>query len=680
MLGSFLLSYTQVFIHKSRYHHELLNEEFFVPKSIDTPMIIRSSKKDSFLRANVSFMEKICISSDELAKKSFSDWIVPEDQSKLSKLFEGKIDNCLLRHKTKSVEIVKLDVQISSKQGDDYIILAKIAEDENNQNNSNNFYGDINKKSTMFQIASIVEIQNPGYKCSILLLENGRFVIGAGPSLPDYYNNAINGFPIGPTVGSCGTAIFWNTPVIVTDIQNDPLWVDFAEIALKAGVHSCWSHPFSSKSGKVLGAIALYYPEPRSPSNEQLVQLKANAALTGLAVDREIAEKVLLIKHQDDNKAKSRFLANISHEIRNPANGMMGMIEVLMHSSGLSLEQSKMLDLAQSSGKSLIKILDDILDHTKIDANYLLIEKVNFNLSKFIKEIISTCSFFANNKNIKLLINIEENTHQNLLGDPIRLKQVLINIISNAIKFTHTGSVILSVSSKHLRSNNCKVKFSIEDTGIGINEEYQVKLFDPFIQADSSITRQYGGTGLGLSISKKLIELMNGTVNFRSKLGKGTTFDISIPLETSDALVTKEQQIKLNENIKIEKIAELYPHNILLVEDNVINQKLMQLMLKKLGYKCKIVKNGQEAIAALKEINYSIVFMDIQMPIMDGISTTKKVVETYGNLKPNIIGISANAFDSDKTNALKAGMVDYIIKPLNLKKIQETLIKFKNNI
>lgn len=249
-------------------------------------MLVRDIDADGFVRFNEAFGQQVGFSPQELRERPFVDWIVDDDRASALAVMQGDRSACAFRHRTHDGQHIHLVLKMSSP-----MLLAHSP--MSTQSVSPNGALDDTVKGTLAIIANIVEEQNPEYRCSILLVKDGRFVRGAGPSLPESYNDAIDGYPIGPTVGSCGTAIFWNVPVIVSDIQKDPLWIPFADLAETAGVAACWSHPFTNSNGVVLGALALYASEPRSPTAEQMGRLKAAAQMTGLAVERGRAEEAL---------------------------------------------------------------------------------------------------------------------------------------------------------------------------------------------------------------------------------------------------------------------------------------------------------------------------------------------------------------------------------------------------
>ncbi len=399
---------------------------------------------------------------------------------------------------------------------------------------------------------------------------------------------------------------------------------------------------------------------------------------THLDVTEQKQQEIKLIKArkraEKAEKSKSIFLANMSHEIRSPMNGVLGMVDLLFESD-LNNEQKEMLNIVKKSGEALLTVINDILDFSKIESNKLIIEKYPFNLSKSIEEVFKILSF-VKKKNVEYKLNCSINESDLFLGDEVRVKQVLTNLISNALKFTEEGFVHIEISEKKEEDNRKRIDFIIKDTGVGIPEESKEGIFSAFTQAEDSITRRFGGTGLGLSITKYLVEAMNGEISFTSELGKGSTFYVSMNFD----VIKNERDVKKNNsnlNVKINN------HKILIVEDNLINQKVVSKILEKFGIEYDIASNGLEAYNIVTENSnknsYSIVLMDMQMPVMDGVTATKKIIKKMGKKAPPIVALTANAFDSDIKKCLSVGMCDFISKPISLDKINKILLKHCND-
>ncbi|HMQ22117.1 MAG TPA: response regulator, partial [Planctomycetota bacterium] len=516
-------------------------------------------------------------------------------------------------------------------------------------------------KGTLRKIARIVEEQNPGYKCSILLVAHGRFVSGAGPSLPAAYNEAIDGYAIGPNVGSCGTAIYWNVPVIVTDIQQDPLWAPFAELARTAGVAACWSHPFSTKGGRVLGALALYSPVPRAPTAEQLDRLRAAAQMTGLAVERGRAEEEL----RSANQVKARFLANMSHEIRTPLNALVGIADSLEGVDGedASIPGSEVL-LLRDASEQLLELFSGILDLTEVRDRQGL-DKV-IQLHAFIQQICNDLGDRARAKGLGFECQASARAPRWVTIDAWAFERALKLLIDNAIKFTHEGEVKITADV-----DDDRLIVAIIDTGCGIDFARLNELRAPFVQGDSSTTKRYPGFGLGLALSDLCIHALGGKIDFAPTEGGGTTVKISLPLHAATAPAQEPAPA-----LRIEPSHRSLP--VLVVEDNPINSKVIERILERSGYACDLTVNGQEALQAISAKAYSCILMDCQMPVMDGYEATRRIrmLEEQSGQHIPIIAVTANALAEDRDRCLSAGMDEYLKKPVRPKELIGTLAEF----
>ena len=386
-----------------------------------------------------------------------------------------------------------------------------------------------------------------------------------------------------------------------------------------------------------------------------------------LAEEKERAEQLLQVK--------SAFLANMSHEIRTPLNGIVGFTQLLAQKN-LPEEVSNYVGYIKSSSESLLVIINDILDVSKIESGKLKIENVPFSLKKKVEASIKNFEASVLHKNISLSYKVSDEVPEVLSGDPFRLKQILLNLIGNAIKFTEKGSILVEVDvSKKLANDFFELLFKVTDTGVGIACDSVEKLFKNFEQADSSITRKYGGTGLGLSICASLVNLMGGEISVKSNVGEGSVVSFTIVAEKNGLSTDSDRQnttqestdsLEFNKNIKI-----------LVAEDNKINQIMFGEVLKKAGYQSvDFVENGQEAVDAASSKSYDVIFMDVQMPKMDGYTATKMIKEQATKSLP-IIGLSANVFKEEKERGIQSGMDDYLEKPINTEKLMQVLSQLK---
>ncbi len=375
-------------------------------------------------------------------------------------------------------------------------------------------------------------------------------------------------------------------------------------------------------------------------------------------------------KAEAATQSKSNFLANMSHEIRTPMNGIIGMSHLALQTS-LNNKQKNYLQKIDYSAKSLLGIINDILDFSKIEAGKLQIEKIDFELSETVDSVIDLISFKAHEKDLNLSVDYNKKMGKIFYGDSLRISQVLINLISNAIKFTPSGEVklyIYKIENSKFKNRMC---FEISDTGIGLTPEQQSKLFQSFSQANESTTRKYGGTGLGLTICKQLVELMNGKIWIESEAGKGSTFIFEIELiEKQETSLYNDQKI-IDIDLDIKNIPS---REILLVEDDRINQEIVLGLLEATNLNIDIANNGQEAINKFTNKEYSLILMDIQMPIMDGYEATKFIRAMNPDIP--IIALTANVMKEDIEKIQSIGMNEYLNKPIDVEKLYKTLLRF----
>lgn len=398
--------------------------------------------------------------------------------------------------------------------------------------------------------------------------------------------------------------------------------------------------------------------------------MKGNKALDELMKAKKKLEHTMKIKEQ--------FMANMSHEIRTPMNAIVGMTDLLM-SSTLSSEQKECINAIKTSADNLLYIINDILDFSKIESGKIVFEKIPFNAREVFESIIKMLNFNSEKKGLALSLHIAENIPPVLVGDVVRLRQILLNLISNSIKFTEVGSISVSIQLQEIHGEDLVLGLTIKDTGIGIPEDKLSVIFESFTQASSDTTRKFGGTGLGLTIVKQLVELQSGTISVESKVNAGTTFFITLPFIKGDG---KDIFQKTNENdTPYDKLKNI---KILLVEDNNMNQMVAKKVLSRWQVETDIADNGKIAIDKINQNKYDLILMDIQMPEMDGYDTTRHIRKKTDPPTCNIpiIAMTAHAMIGEAEKCIKAGMNDYISKPFNQRDLYEKivqLVKVDNN-
>ena len=405
----------------------------------------------------------------------------------------------------------------------------------------------------------------------------------------------------------------------------------------------------------------------------------------------QMIEQATRATHAADsaNRAKSDFLATISHEIRTPLNGIIGFVE-LLDETKLNEEQDDFLIRIKSSSEALMSLINDVLDFSKVESGHLNLELRDFSILPMINSLNSMFLSQATEKGLSLKISVDDTVPRKIRGDETRLRQILLNLLSNAIKFTKSGDVSLLVSTHSIDSecNSVELEFEVRDTGIGMSPEEISRLFMPFSQGDSSTTRKYGGTGLGLAICKSLSEAMGGKVWATSVLREGSSFFSRVRVdvvEMSDthslSFESEKQKVistgKIKNKEKLDKPADSLPLKIAVAEDNMANQRVLMIMLRRLGWESEFAENGRELLDLVRNKDYDLIFMDVQMPLMDGLEATRQIRagDAGEGLKDvKIIALTANALSGDEARCLESGMNAYMTKPLKLSTLKQAIL------
>lgn len=410
--------------------------------------------------------------------------------------------------------------------------------------------------------------------------------------------------------------------------------------------------PFLNEHGHVAGSLRIHYDiSDRRALEQELVRA------------REIAEKA--------QQAEKTYLANMSHEIRTPLNAIIGMIH-LVEETGLNEEQDEYIQILKNSSELLLALISDVLDLAKIDSGTMDVQEKLFDLPYILDKLTTTFQLKATGKNLTIDHQIDPSIKKLLVGDPNLLNQILLNLLSNAEKFTESGYVRLSAKIVDRQGDKIRIRFDVEDTGVGIDEGAIDKIFENFKQATTEVRDKYGGTGLGLGIVKKLADLLGGRISVESEPGKGSCFTVELPFTESDELITKTEVSKSTAEMDLSRL------NILLVEDNPINQKYASRLLERWGIPYQIANNGQEAVDLFREGNYNMIFMDLQMPLMDGYEATSRIRKLERGAVIPIIALTASTMRSKKELALETGMTDFISKPFRPSSLLEKIKAYCN--
>jgi PAS domain S-box-containing protein len=531
------------------------------------------------------------------------------------------------------------------------------------------------------RIARDAEAQSSdGMLCSILVLdETGqRMRHGAAPSLPPAYNQALDGLPIGPTAGSCGTAAFQRRPVFVSDIAQDPLWEPYRELALAHGLLACHSTPIFNGEGSVLGTVALYYREPRQPSPRDNDIIRSATHLAGIVlekdrVDRRLhqsleAEQAARGEAERASRMKDEFLATLSHELRTPLNAILGWTRIIRLKSDLPADLVQGVDVIERNARAQATIIQDLLDMSAIVSGKVRLNMQPMDLETVAQAAVDTVTPAAEAKQIQLACVVQTPGDTLVAGDSSRLQQVLWNLLSNAVKFTpREGRVDVNV-----RRDASSVELHVTDSGAGIAPEFLPHVFDRFRQGDASTTRRHGGLGLGLSIVKQLVELHGGTVRAASPgVNRGSTFTVSLPVaalrpETGSEAQRAQAAPPQPADGAAPEYAEVAGVRVLVVDDDLDSREMVRRLLEDRRAQVWTAGSAQEALKALLERRFDVLISDIGMPGEDGHALMQRVraLDPAAGGDVPALALTAYARPEDRAHALRSGFQLHAVKPV----------------
>jgi signal transduction histidine kinase/ActR/RegA family two-component response regulator len=537
---------------------------------------------------------------------------------------------------------------------------------------------------TLSTLARLMETQVDGLTCTLVLLHpDGRHIAGAiGPGMPAEYLTAHEGVEIGPEVGSCGTALYLRETVIATDIATDPRWAPFRHLVAPHGFRACWSAPILH--GEVpLGTFAMYYREPRAPAPRDFQLLGRATHVAGIAIERWRREQELQ-RHREHleelvrertaeleaardraevaNRAKSAFLAAMSHELRTPLNGILGFAHLLLQDASLGVRQRRGVGIIKSSGDHLLTLINDVLDLSRIEAGRLDLFPVRFELAALLKVVNDIARVKAEEKGLRFHFHAGPGVSAAALGDDKRLRQVLLNLLANAVKFTDEGEVRFNVTRQNAGGGRARLRFEVADTGIGIAPDQLQRLFQPFEQA-GDVDRRAGGSGLGLSISRQLVRLMGGEIEVDTAPGRGSRFGFELALPVFDAI----------DPVGPPPLAitgyEGPRKRVLVVDDVPVNRAVLVQLLGGLGFEVDEAGNGLEGVHRARELRPDLIVLDNVMAVLDGLSATRLLRADERLKSIPIIAASASASAEHQQASLAAGADAFLPKPIDVQRL-----------
>ncbi len=520
-------------------------------------------------------------------------------------------------------------------------------------------------------IVRFVETRSKRALCSILLLdEDQKLRLGAAQSLPAAYNRAIDCLPIGPNVGSCGSAAFHRRPVIVRDIATDPRWADFRELALSHNLRACWSTPLIGRESRVLGTVAMYYEAPGEPSSDDLDLTAVARDLAIIAIERHHSDKTLRQRAEqllEADQRKDRFLAMLSHELRNPLAPIMSSVEVLAERLREDSKSLEMVARLQRQTGQLCRLVDDLLDVSRIAHDIIEMRVEVIDLHGVVSDAVDSVRESIEERRQHLSVS-ERSVPVWVSGDPVRLRQVVSNLLTNATKYTPSGGQI----TVHLDASDDQAVIRVSDTGQGISADQLTRVFDPFVQA-SPMSELRGGLGLGLTLVRKLVERHAGSVEVHSGgVGKGCEFTVRLPLSEPVAVADDDSSPRDSE-------CPQRKLKILIAEDNQDSAEAMRALLGMWGHFVETAYDGLAAIECAKTLRPDVLLVDVDLPKKNGF----EVVQTLSPMEPSgveqlFIAVTGFGRREDVERTLAAGFHHHLVKPVNSAELRRILSEYSS--
>ncbi len=617
---------------------------------------------------------------EEVLRMNVRDIVASEEQSRVApELAEFSIEGqpYLREWRLHRKNGEKLVVEVNARTLPDGRILALVRDvsgrkraEKREQNQGRIFQSLASGESlekTLEVIAQAVEAEAPDTLCSILLLdESGKCLLhGAAPSLPSFYNEALHGVRIGEGVGSFGTSAFNRQRVVVEDILTHPSWVNYRDVAAKAGLRSCWSEPILSGDGHVLGTFAIYHREPRVPLTEDVTRIEWAARFVRIAIERKQMESLARDKAAAEaaSRAKSEFLASMSHELRTPLNGILGMNELLLNTE-LTERQRQFVDASITSGQALLQQVNDILDLSKIEAGKLDLDLHECHLETLVFDVADVFMYAAQKKGFPFQCHFDPAACVKVMCDGNRIRQVLVNLLGNAVKFTTAGGVNLHAECTNWIDDQLVMRFSVTDTGVGIPADRVSLLFAPFSQVDQSTARHFGGTGLGLSICKQLVDLMGGQIGVDSQLGVGSTFwfELTLPLIGDDTAVSTRGNMVVGQRVVV-------------VDEDGSDQRQIVDCLQTWGCRTQPVANVRNVVEVVSRADadgapIAVVLADFRLMVGDEFVRLQKLAN---DSRLSIIGFGQNPDDETIASLRQFGIRHVLRDPIRPSTLFNTL-------